>query len=259
MIFAPSVAAALEAVYEKIREAQEKSGRGKGVKIVAASKNVPIERMLEAIQAGVSTFGENRIQEAIPKIEAIGNRASWRMIGHVQTNKVKRAVEGFDAIDSVDSFKLAAEISKASKARNQVLSVLLEVNISGEPSKYGLAPEKTIEEAEKIAGLENLSVEGLMTVGPLTQDEKKLRAAFARLRQLFEKIEIRKIFGPLFRHLSMGMSADYPVAIEEGATMIRLGTAIFGPRQTEVRKTKNPSTRPERRGSFGTIPSTSSG
>ena len=230
MIFAPSVAKALETVCQGVLEAQKKSGRKQGVQIVAVTKNVAPEKIREALNAGLLSFGENRIQEALPKIEVIGKKANWRMIGHLQTNKVEKAVEYFDAIDSVDSFKLAAEISKTTKAKNRIMPVLLEVNISGEPSKYGLPPERTLAEAEKIAGLKNLSFDGLMAVGPLTVEEKKQRAAFALLRQLFEEIEKRRIFGPLFRHLSMGMSADYQIAVEEGATMIRLGTAIFGPR-----------------------------
>ncbi len=220
----------MEGVSQKIVEAQKKSGRKQGVKIVAVTKNVTIERILEAIEAGLSTFGENRMQEALPKIGALSRKASWRMIGHLQTNKVKKAVEFFDSIDSVDSFRLAAEISKAAKARKRKMPVLLEVNTSGEPSKHGFLPEQTVVQAEQIANLENLSVDGLMTVGPMTADERKQRAAFAMLRQLFEEIERRKIFDPLFRHLSMGMSADYPIAVEEGSTMVRLGTVLFGPR-----------------------------
>ncbi len=251
MNFAPSVAEALDAVRRNILEAQKKSGRKQGVQIVAATKNVGIEKMREAMETGCSTFGENRIQEARPKIKAIGKAAGWRMIGHLQTNKVKKAVAYFDAIDSVDSFALASEISQAAQSQNRVMPVLLEVNTSGEPSKHGLAPTKTIGEAERIAGLQNLSVEGLMTVGPLTEKEEKQRAAFALLRQLFHAIDGRKIFGPLFRHLSMGMSADYPIAVEEGATMVRLGTALFGPRWSEPKKTENPTAHPENRGSFG--------
>ncbi len=228
----------LEAACQKIVEAQNKSGRKQGVKIVAVTKGVETKRMLEAMDIGLATFGENRLQEALPKIEVLGKKASWRMIGHLQTNKVKKAVEVFDNIDSVDSFKLAADISAAAKAKNKEMPTLLEVNTSGEGSKYGLPPEKTIEEAKKIAALKNLSVDGLMTIGPLTGDEKKQRAAFALLRELFEEIERRKIFGTLFRHLSMGMSADYPIAVEEGATMVRLGRALFGPRAETQKLTR---------------------
>jgi pyridoxal phosphate enzyme (YggS family) len=235
MILAGSVAEALEAACLKIVEAQQRSGSKQGVKIVAVTKNVQAGRLREAIAAGLSTFGENRLQEALPKIEALGEKAGWRMIGHLQTNKVKKVVEHFDTIDSVDSSRLAGEISSAAKAQNKTMPILLEVNTSGEPSKYGLAPEKVFEEAEKIAALKNLAVDGLMTVGPLTGDPQKQRAAFALLRGLFEEIERRKIFGPLFRHLSMGMSADFPIAVEEGSTMVRLGTALFGPR-TEMKK-----------------------
>lgn len=214
----------------KIVEAQQRSGSRQRVKIVAVTKNVETKRLQEAMAAGLSTFGENRMQEALPKIAALGEAASWRMIGHLQTNKVKKALEHFDTIDSVDSFRLASEISSASKAQNKTMPILLEVNTSGELSKYGIAPEKIFDEAEKIAALKNLAVDGLMTVGPLTADEKKQRAAFALLRKLFEEIDRKKIFGPLFRHLSMGMSADFPIAVEEGATMVRLGTALFGSR-----------------------------
>jgi hypothetical protein len=230
-----TVAEALEAACQKIVEAQNRSGSRQEVKIVAVTKNATIGRLQEAIGAGLSTFGENRLQEALPKIAALGERANWRMIGHLQTNKVKKAVEVFDCIDSVDSFRLASEISKAAQAQGKTMPVLLEVNTSGEPSKYGLAPEKIFEETEKIAALGHLAVDGLMTVGPLTNDAKKQRAAFALLRNLFEEIERKKIFGPLFRHLSMGMSADYAIAVEEGATMVRLGTALFGPRP-EIKK-----------------------
>ena len=241
----------MEAVCQKILEAEKKSGRKQGVQIVAVTKNVSIECMQKALEAGLASFGENRLQEALPKIEALGKRASWRMIGHLQTNKVKKAVEVFDSIDSVDSVDLAAEISRAAKTQNRIMPILLEINTSGEPSKFGFPPEKLLGEAEKIAGLLNLNVDGLLTVGPLTEDIRKQRVAFALLRQLFEEIEKRKIFGPLFRHLSMGMSADYPVAVEEGSTMVRLGTALFGPRKADANKTENPSIRPDLRGSFG--------
>ena len=242
----------MEAVCQKILEAEKKSGRKQGVQIVAVTKNVSVERMQEAIKAGLTTFGENRLQEALPKIEVLGKRASWRMIGHLQTNKVKKAVGVFDTIDSVDSFGLAAEISRAAKAQNRIMPILLEINTSGEPSKFGFPPEKVVAESEQIAGLANLSVDGLLTVGPLTGDEKKQRASFVLLRQRFDEIEKRKIFGPLFRHLSMGMSVDYPIAVEEGSTMVRLGTALFGPRKADANKTENPSIRPDLRGSLGT-------
>src|SRR5262245_51770648 len=169
MNFAPSVASALDAICRKILEAEKKSGRKQGVQIVAVTKNVEIGRIREAIDAGLTSFGENRLQEALPKIEAIGKQASWRMVGHLQSNKVKKAVELFDTIDSVDSFALAAEISKAARAQNRNMPVLLEINTSGEASKYGFPPEKLIAEAERMAKLENLSVDGLMTVGPLTE------------------------------------------------------------------------------------------
>ncbi len=232
------MAEALEAACLKIAAAQQKSGSKQGVKIVAVTKGIETDRLQEALAAGLSTFGENRMQEALPKIEALGEKVNWRMIGHLQTNKVKKAVEHFDSIDSVDSFRLAAEISKAAKAQNKTMPILLEVNTSVEPSKYGLAPEKVLEEAGKIAALKNLAVDGLMTVGPLTADLKKQRAAFALLRKIFEEIERRKIFGPLFRHLSMGMSADFPLAVEEGATMLRLGTALFGSRPETKKQTR---------------------
>lgn len=223
----------METVRQIILDVQGKSGRKQEVQIVAATKNVGVEKIREALAAGLSSFGENRLQEAIPKIQAMGKEIEWRMIGHLQTNKVKKCLEYFHAIDSVDSYRLASEISAVARAKGQLMPVLLEVNTSGEPSKFGLAPEKTVEEAQKIAGLANLSVDGLMTVGPLTDDEGKQRAAFARLRRLYEEIQKRRIFGPLFRHLSMGMSADFPIAVEEGATMVRVGTALFGPRPTK--------------------------
>lgn len=201
------------------------------IKIVCVSKGVDVDKILAVIEAGAKIIGENRVQEARKKYEYIRGKVEFHMIGHLQTNKVKYAVKMFDMIQSLDSVKLAKEIDKRAKAINKVQKTLVEVNTSGEESKYGILPSQLPLLLEEIEKLNNIQVLGLMTVGPLTDDENKIRSSFATLRKLRD--EYRKKFGGniFLEELSMGMTDDYRIAIEEGSTMIRVGRKIFGERK----------------------------
>ncbi len=201
-----------------------------GVILVAAAKTRTPEEILEAIEAGVQIIGENYVQEAERAYEVIGNRAKWHMIGHLQKNKVKKAVRIFDMIETVDSVKLAKEIDKQCKKIGKVMPVLVEVNSGEEPQKSGVMPDEVVDLVKEISQFENIKVEGLMTMGPLLDDPEELRPYFRKTRELFERIRDMDIPNVEMKYLSMGMSDSYKVAIEEGANMVRIGTKIFGPR-----------------------------
>lgn len=216
-------------VMQRIERAAQRAGRDpKEVKLVAVSKTVEVERIREAIDAGVSILGENYVQEARKKIEEIGRQVEWHFIGHLQTNKAKYAVRLFDLIHSVDSLPLAEELDRRAQKENQIIKVMIEVNLSGEASKFGTEEEKAFELAKEICRLKNLSLIGLMTMPPYFDSPELSRPYFIQLRQLKERLE--KVGIPL-KELSMGMSNDFEIAIEEGATYVRVGTAIFGPRK----------------------------
>ncbi len=219
----------LRAVNARIAAAAKKSGRSaEEITLVAVSKTHPAEVIKAAVEYDASDIGESRIQEAEPKISSLGGIARWHMIGHLQTNKVKKAVRIFDMIQSVDSMKLAEEISRQAGEINKSVDCLIELNSSGEESKYGVRPDKLINFLTRAYSLENINVAGLMTIGPFVEDEDLIRAAFRLTRELF--LKGREIVGESFSTLSMGMSDDFEIAIEEGSTMVRVGTAIFGPR-----------------------------
>ncbi len=201
-----------------------------GVILVAAAKTRTPEEILEAIEAGVQIIGENYVQEAERAYEVIGNRAKWHMIGHLQKNKVKKAVRIFDMIETVDSVKLAKEIDKQCKKIGKVMPVLVEVNSGEEPQKSGVMPDEVVDLVKEISQFENIKVEGLMTMGPLLDDPEELRPYFRKTRELFERIRDMDIPNVEMKYLSMGMSDSYKVAIKEGANMVRIGTKIFGPR-----------------------------
>ncbi|MFQ5454920.1 MAG: YggS family pyridoxal phosphate-dependent enzyme [Nitrospirota bacterium] len=200
------------------------------IKLVAVTKGVKISEIREGIEAGIRIIGENRVQESLPKIEAIKDDISWHMIGHLQTNKVKDVIGRFELIHSVDSLNLAREIERRAKGRGIVQKILLEVNLSGEESKYGFCEEDIIEDIREISRFENIMVRGLMTIPPYSVNPEDAREYFSQLRRLFKKIREEKIDNIYMEELSMGMSNDFEVAIEEGATMVRIGTAIFGQR-----------------------------
>lgn len=217
----------------QIAEICEKYGRKVGdITIVAVTKGFPASTIQRAVALGFNQIGENRVQDAEPKITELGHIATYHMVGHLQSNKAKKAVQLFDVIQSVDSFGLADEINKHAQAANRKIECYIQVNISGETQKSGVSPDDLLELVDKVKKLFHINLTGLMTIGPLTKDEKKIRAAFAKCRELF--LAGQKLVGTDFEHLSMGMSDDYYLAIAEGSTMIRLGTAIFGPRPAKI-------------------------
>jgi len=219
-------------LWERINEVCHNSGRHpEEITVVAIAKTIPVEMVKEAVDCGITEIGENRVQEAKGKYDAIGKSAHWHLVGHLQTNKVKAALEIFELIHSLDSMKLANEISSRAERINKEARVLLQVNTSAEESKYGLEPEKVVEFAEQIANLPNLNVEGLMTIGPFTEEDTLIRRSFRELRRLFEELKAASIPNVDMEILSMGMSADYEIALQEGANMLRIGTSIFGPRK----------------------------
>jgi pyridoxal phosphate enzyme (YggS family) len=222
----------LQGVEKRIAEAARACGRNPDhIHLVAVSKTVPTERVRAAIQGGVTHLGENYVQEAREKIEALGKeKVSWHFIGHLQTNKAKYAVKLFDLIHSVDSLKLAKELNKRAAAIDKVQPVLIQVNISGEESKSGIDAYQAVELVRHVAVLENILVRGLMTMPPFFNAPEKVRPYFKALRELKQVMIEESIPGVEMTELSMGMSGDYEVAIEEGATLVRVGTAIFGER-----------------------------
>ena len=219
-----------ELIRERIDSAMSKAGRTDKVDFVAVSKTRTVEEMHEAESiTWVDFFGENRVQEGESKRKVYGeSRVPWRLIGHLQANKARKAIEIFDTIDSVDSIDLARRLDRIAGELGRVVPVLIEVNTSGEASKSGVDPENFTELLDVIAGLGSLRLEGAMTVGPITDDEGKIRRAFAELRGLADGARTRT--GLELPVLSMGMSGDFELAILEGSTMIRVGTLLFGPR-----------------------------
>jgi len=216
----------LDNLRKRVENAAKKAGRNPDeIKIVAASKEVPAEKILEAIECGISIIGENRVQEAYEKYNKIGHLAEWHMIGHLQRNKVKKALLIFDCIQSVDSERLAQEISKRA---TKPVDIFIEVNTSLEETKYGVLPEDVIDFINKIRSLERLRIKGLMTIGPLKGDP---RPCFRKLRELRDKIMEQGFENVDIQYLSMGMTDDFEIAIEEGSNMIRIGRAIFGERR----------------------------
>jgi len=222
-----TIADNLRTVRSRIERAARLSGREpEDIKLVAATKDVPASLIKEAINAGLTDIGENRVQEAKQKFDALKDRpVAWHMIGHLQTNKVKPALEIFSVIQSVDSERIADEISQRAQ---KIVDVFIEINTSGEESKFGIAPEKAARLAEHISGLKNLNLTGLMTVGPLAGDKTAVRISFRLLKSLFEEIKGLNLSGGELKYLSMGMSQDFETAIEEGSNLVRIGRAIFG-------------------------------
>lgn len=215
----------------RVAEAAARSGRSPDdVTIIAVTKTVPVERVALAYELGLKAFGENRVQEARAKIAALHYPLMhWHLIGHLQTNKVARAVELFDLIHSVDSLRLAEALEHSAEARDRTVSVLLQVNVSGEASKEGVSVDALPALADGVLRLPHLRVQGLMTIAPYTTRPEEVRPDFRRLRELRDDLRERFPHGS-WDALSMGMTNDFAVAIEEGATMVRIGRAIFGER-----------------------------
>ena len=223
----------IDNIKSRISHAAVAAGRDPSdVRLVAVSKTVAPAGVLAAIDAGLFTFGENYIQEAADKIETIADpRLSWHFIGHLQSNKAKFAVQYFHLIHSVDSVKLAAEISKQAKKRNKMQDILIQINISEESTKSGVSADAAFSMVKEISTLENVSVQGLMTMPPFFDQPEKARPYFHQLARLRDRIAEAGIPDVDMKELSMGMTGDFEVAIAEGATLVRIGTAIFGARQ----------------------------
>lgn len=241
----------IERVRERMAQACKRVGRDPSqVRLICVTKEATIEQIREAISRGITEIGENRVQDAVRKFAQIGretaegDRLNWHMIGHLQTNKVKKAIEIFDLIHSVDSLRLAEAISKEAAEANKTQGILIQVNASGEETKFGVSPEGAEELIVRVSELEGIEILGLMTIAPLVDDPEKTRPCFKKLRQLSERVEevLRATSGELratndegraTRYerrdtiLSMGMTQDFEVAIEEGSNMVRIGSAIF--------------------------------
>jgi hypothetical protein len=225
----PTIKENLLRVRERIEKAARKAGRDPNeIKLVAVSKTVETLRIKEAILAGVTILGENYVQEAQKKIEEIGRPVSWHFIGHLQSNKAKYAIRLFDMIHSLDSASLAEELNRRAEQSDRVMKVMIEVNLSKEATKFGTDEEMMLNLAKRIQTLNHLSLEGLMTMPPYFDSPEMSRPYYIALRELKEKMAKEGI--PM-KELSMGMSNDFEIAIEEGATFVRVGTAIFGPRK----------------------------
>jgi pyridoxal phosphate enzyme (YggS family) len=226
----------LEAVLNRMEQAARRAGRDASeVKLIAVTKGVPVERVQEALASGCRSFGENRAQEALAKIESLGQAPGleWHFIGPLQTNKIRFVLGRFVLIHSIDRMEAAERMDALARARGLVQPVLLEVNVAGERTKHGFEPDVVLSAAERMSALSGLRVLGLMAIPPPASSPQASRPYFRDLRMLAARVEARGIPGVSMRELSMGMSADFETAIEEGATMVRIGTALFGPRPGE--------------------------
>ena len=224
------IVANLERVRDQIGEAARKSGRSPNeIELVTVSKAHSVEKVQAAVDAGQLLFGESRVQEARTKIPLLPSRLRWHFIGHLQKNKIRHALPLFELFHGIDSLALAQEMERIAAGEGARPRILLEVNVSGEASKHGFPPARLRAELEMLLSLGRLTIEGLMTIPPLAPEAENSRRYFVMLREL--RNELENEFDLRLPHLSMGMSGDYPIAIEEGATLVRVGTAIFGRRQ----------------------------
>ncbi len=225
----------LTKVEENIQKACDKAGRKRSeVTLVAVSKTKPVEMLQEIYDEGIREFGENKVQEMCEKMELMPQDIKWNMIGHLQTNKVKYIIGKTSLIHSVDSLKLAEEIQKQAVKHDVTADILVEVNIANEESKFGISKDETIQMVRDIAKLDHLKIKGLMTIAPFVEDPEDNRLYFREIKQLSVDINNQNIDNVSMDVLSMGMTGDYMVAIEEGATMVRVGTGIFGERNYNI-------------------------
>lgn len=221
----------IENIRKNIDAACKRSGRDpKDVLLLAVSKTVDVDRIKVAVDCGLNSLGENRVQEIMEKYEPMGENVKWHLIGHLQTNKVKYIIDKVELIHSVESIKLAEEINKQAKKHNLVMDVLVEVNMADEESKFGVKPEKTESFIRELALMDNIRVRGLMTVAPNVENGEENRVYFRNMKQLLVDINAKNINNINMDILSMGMTGDYETAVEEGATIVRVGTGIFGKR-----------------------------
>jgi pyridoxal phosphate enzyme (YggS family) len=225
------VAAQIEVIRNNIQTAQNKSpNAAKDVLLLAVTKNVDVDRIKLALDAGINTLGENRVQEIMQKYDKIPGNVSWHLIGHLQTNKVKYIIDKVSLIHSLESISLAREINKRAEKAGIKMPVLVQVNVADEETKYGLAPEDTIDFIKEIMVLPHIKISGLMTIGPLVDNQEEVRPIFKELRMLRDRIQQLELPGVAMDYLSMGMTNDYQVAVEEGSNIVRVGSAIFGAR-----------------------------
>ncbi len=222
----------MEIIRQKIERAAIKSGRKpEDITLIAVSKTVTPDKIVRAVDEGITELGENRVQELLEKYDIINRDCNWHLIGHLQTNKVKYIVDKVKMIHSVDRYDLAMEIHSRAQKIGKVVDILVQVNISGEQSKFGVSPDNAKELIERISNLQNVRIRGFMTMAPYTSNPETVRNVFSGLRKLSIDIEKENINNIVIEFLSMGMSNDYEIAIEEGANMVRIGTALFGERQ----------------------------
>lgn len=224
----------LDKILQNIKEKASKSGwAAEEITLVAVTKTVGIEEIKEAIALGIRDIGENKVQEALAKYSNIKEKVNWHLIGHLQTNKVKPAVRIFDLIHSVDTWKLAQEIDRQARRQNKIQKILVEINLSGEVSKYGCPKEEAFSLIRDITKLTNTRLLGLMTMAPLTDNQGLVRGVFRQLKDLSIKINDQHFNNVEMKYLSMGMTGDFEIALEEGANILRIGTGIFGERKVK--------------------------
>jgi pyridoxal phosphate enzyme (YggS family) len=230
-----SIAENLERVRKQIAHAAAKAGRAiDEIELVAITKTHPVEKVRETIEAGQTLFGESRVQEARTKIPELPSNVRWHFVGHLQKNKIRHALPLFELFHGVDSLMLAQEMNRVAADEGMHPRVLLEVNVAGEGSKFGFSPDKLREQMEELLALPRLSILGLMCIPPIAEEAEASRKYFVQLRELRDRSQIE--FRVDLAQLSMGMTQDYPVAVEEGATLVRVGTAIFGERTRPKRE-----------------------
>ena len=235
----------IQNIKKRIEETADRCGRDPStVRLVAVSKTIPVNRVKEAIEAGVTVLGENYVQETEKVYEALGEQAKkvkWHMIGPLQKNKINKALKVFDCIQTIDSVELAEAVNKRAEAMKRKVPVFIEINIGSEITKSGVKPEyEIIEElAKRISGLDYLKLEGLMTVGPRVGDPEEVRPYFRKTKEIFDKLKNIGLPNVDLKYLSMGMSNSYRIAIEEGANIVRLGTVIFGERRCNLKTEEN--------------------
>jgi len=222
----------IEIVKAKISKACNKSGRDRSeIKLIAVSKTIPSEIINQAVELGILDFGENKVQEFLSKFEKVDTRARFHLVGHLQTNKVKYIFDKVSSIQSIDSIKLASEINKRAETKSIIVNGLIQIHTAKEETKFGMNESEFENFMNSISGFKNIYFGGLMTIGTFTDDEKEIRRCFTLLRNLKEKYSSFETDNCKLNELSMGMTSDYEIAIEEGATILRIGTAIFGTRK----------------------------
>lgn len=218
-------------VLRRIRASAASAGKSASdIELVAVTKTVPVDRLIEAWNLGIKVFGENRVQEALEKSTMLPEEISWHLVGHLQTNKVKQAVDIFDLIHSVDSMRLAKEINKRAAQIGKIQDVLVQVNTSGEMSKSGVEPKDAVAFAKEVSAFSSMRIRGLMTIGPLGAGVQETRKCFRLLKALYDDLSDQETEHLQMQYLSMGMTEDFEVAIEEGSNMVRIGSGIFGAR-----------------------------